>query len=460
MSHARPDRSHRLFHAYYAAVLAASVVLVGFLVVARRPESQDWLGWGFYFLILLLADTKLSESQARDGSKILSSRTLALSVLVLFGPLVAVAMDTGTSLVRGLLLRRSPARKMFFNIAMLALADGIAGLIYHALPFHDRFTTPLFLLPLAVALVTYSLVNSLIVTGIMSLDSGLPAREIWHRDIRWGALTGLMELPFTAIVILLFQQAGPWTLMIFVPIIWVIFSLGRAHKQQKEAHMASIAVLATTLEADEPYTHGHSYRVSQYAVTIGRAMGMSPRNLEVLEYGGLLHDIGKIAINNDIICKPGRLTDEEFATLAEHPAIGARIVEQIKFLPETVDIVRHHHERPDGKGYPDGLKGDEITLGSSIMNICDAFDAMTSDRSYRKALPVERALEELVKHRGTQFNAAVVDTVLALHRRGEFDIIPDSAVEKVIRQIQRVGEPPVRAVPTPTKEDPVHEVQR
>jgi len=218
-------------------------------------------------------------------------------------------------------------------------------------------------------------------------------------------------------------------------------------------------VLATTLEADEPYTHGHSYRVAQYGVTIARAMGMTPAELEMLEYGGLLHDIGKIAITNEIICKPGRLTDEEFSTLAEHPAIGARIVEQIKFMPETVDLVRHHHERVDGKGYPDGLKGDEISLGSSILMVADAFDAMTSDRSYRKALPLDRALAELEKYKGTQFRTDIVDTVISLHQRGEFGIIPDSEVQQVIREIQQVGRP------SPDdgamlQEAEVHEVQR
>ncbi len=432
--------------------------LLAYLAIAHRPEQAEWLGWSFYVLVILVADTKMAEAQLRGGGKILSSRTLTLSMLVLFGPLVAVVMDAGSTLFRGLVLRATPPRKMFFNMAMLAIAAGTAGLAYHALPLSGEFGNALFLAPLLVALLSYSLINSAVVTGIMSLDRQMPFREVWHRDIRWGLAAGLMELPFTAIVILLYRQAGPWTLLLYLPIIWVIFAMSRAHKQQKEAHMASIAVLATTLEADEPYTHGHSYRVAQYAVTIGRAMGMSPAELELLEYGGLLHDIGKIAVTNDIICKPGRLTDEEFATLAEHPAIGARIVEQIKFLPETVDLVRHHHERPDGKGYPDGLRGEQISLGASILNVCDAFDAMTSDRSYRQALHVDKALSELRKYRGNQFNADVVDTVMTLYERGEFDVIPDSDVEKVIRQIQQVAHP----APIPAEkatETEVHEIR-
>ena len=458
LSTAHAVKSRRAFHVYYYGVIAAAAGLTTYLALQHRPDTTNWPGWLFYFAVILAADSRFAITQIRDGGKVLASRTLALSMLVLFGPLVAVVMDTGSALFRGLVLKASPPRKMFFNMAMLAVADGIAGLVYMNLPFNDRFATPLFLIPLILTMWAYSLVNSMIVTGIMSLDRDVPLREIWHRDISRSALAGGMELPFTAIIILLYLQAGPWTLLIYVPIIWIFFALNRAQMQQREAHMASIAVLATTLEADEPYTHGHSYRVSQYAITIGRAMGMNPGELETLEYGGLLHDIGKIAITNEIICKPGRLTDDEFSVLAEHPAIGAKIVEQIKFLPETIDLVRHHHERPDGKGYPDGLKGDEISLGSGILNVCDAFDAMTSDRSYRAALPLEKAFEEFRKYRGTQFNAAVVDTVLELHRRGEFDVIPDSAVEKVIRQIQRVGEPVRKKAPEKTKEVEVHEV--
>ena len=180
-------------------------------------------------------------------------------------------------------------------------------------------------------------------------------------------------------------------------------------------------LIRTALEADEPYTPGHSYRVAKYAVRIGKSLGMQEQELEILEYGGLLHDIGKIAITNDIICKPGRLTDSEFEVIKTHPTIGADIVEQIKFLSDATELVRHHHERPDGRGYPHGLRAGEISLGCHILNVCDAFDAMSSDRPYRKALTVEQAMEELVRYKGTQFDEQVVDSMLKLYHQGEFN---------------------------------------
>jgi putative nucleotidyltransferase with HDIG domain len=451
----------RLFSAFYIASVAAGTATLGWLAWKHVPTSSDTFGWVFFFLILLFADTKMAEAQMRGGGRVLSSRTLDLSMVVLFGPLVACVAEVLSAVFRGIILKSSPPKKVFFNASMLVLAAASAGLVYEATPFNERFDSPLFLIPLLAALLTYSMVNTFMVTTIMSLDRGIPFREIWFRDFSWSGAKGMMEVPFTAMVILLYMQAGAWTLLIYLPIIAVIYMSAKAVKSTREAHMASIAVLATTLEVDEPYTHGHSYRVAQYSVSIGRAMGMSPRELETMEIGGLLHDIGKIAITNDIICKPGRLTSEEFSTLAEHPAIGARIVEQIKFLPDTVDLVRHHHERVDGKGYPDGLSGDEISLGASIMMVADAFDAMTSDRSYRKALPIDRALGELQKYSGTQFRTDVVETILAMHERGEFDIIPDSDIQQVICEIQRVSDPDTKTkvqpqpAPQATHDEPV-----
>ncbi len=445
----------RVFRAFYGTTVMAGLAMLGMLAVEGRVTTSDPLGWAFFFMVLLFADTKMAEAQVRGGGRVLSSRTLDLSMVVLFGPLVACAAEALSALFRGFVMKSAPPRKVIFNTAMLVIAAGSAGLVYRVMPWHDRYESPLFLVPLLAALVTYSFVNTFLVTSVMSLDRGIPFREVWFRDFRWGGARGMMELPFTAMVILLYMQAGAWTLTIYLPIIAVIYVSAKAVKSTREAHMASIAVLATTLEADEPYTHGHSYRVAQYGVTMGRAMGMSPSELETLEYGGLLHDIGKIAISNEIICKPGRLTDDEFGILAEHPAIGARIVEQIKFLPETVDLVRHHHERVDGKGYPDGLKGDEISLGASILMVADAFDAMTSDRSYRKALPIERAIAELDKYKGTQFRQDVVDTLVQLHQRGEFDIIPDSSVQQVIREIQQVAQPDA----APKKDELVQEAE-
>ena len=450
MSRARQIRKRIPFYLYYSASLIGGAVMLYHLMGHHLPDRVDWLGLGAFFLVLFFADTKLAEPQVRQGGKVLSSRTLDISMVVLFGPALAVAVEAVSTLLRGVALRRSTVQKSFFNSSMMVLAAGSAGLVFEKLPWHDQFGGPLFLLPLMAALLVYTLVNTIMVTAVMGIDRRIPLGEIWSQHFSWGALRGLTEFPFAAMVILLYKQAGAWTLLIYLFPIFVIFQSVKLFQEMKEAHINSIAALTTTLEANEPYTHGHSYRVSKYAVRIGRAMGLSHRELEILEYGGLLHDIGKIAITNDIICKPGRLTEEEFSQMTAHPSIGADIVQQIKFLQDTADIVRHHHERPDGKGYPDSLVEEDISIGANIMNVCDAFDAMTSDRSYRKALPLEKAVAELIRCRGTQFHAEVVDTLVKLHERGEFDVITD--IRGMMLEIQQVAgnvrPQPVLARPT------------
>ena len=330
-------------------------------------------------------------------------------------------MEAVSALVRGLVLRGSSPRKAVFNSAMLSTAAGVAGLVYYALPWSDRFDGPLFFVPLAAAMLAHSVVNQLMLGAIISLDAKIPFERVYRRSYNWARLRTLLDLPFAAMVVLLYQQAGAWTLLLFLFPVLALYQSDRLYHRNKEAHINSIAALTTALEADEPYTHGHSYRVAKYAVRIGKALGMQEQELEILEYGGLLHDIGKIAITNDIICKPGRLTDSEFEVIKTHPTIGADIVEQIKFLSDATELVRHHHERPDGRGYPHGLRAGEISLGCHILNVCDAFDAMSSDRPYRKALTVEQAIEELVRYKGTQFDEQVVDSMLKLYHQGEFN---------------------------------------
>lgn len=150
--------------------------------------------------------------------------------------------------------------------------------------------------------------------------------------------------------------------------------------------------LARTIDAKDKYTEGHTERVSQYAVFLGERVGLSDRTLETLRIGALIHDLGKIGIDLDILNKPGKLTDDELAQIRLHPALGQQICSPLKALQEVADIIRHHHEKLDGSGYPDGLSGDQISLHARIVSIVDIFDALTTERSYRDALPVEEAM--------------------------------------------------------------------
>lgn len=177
-----------------------------------------------------------------------------------------------------------------------------------------------------------------------------------------------------------------------------------------QTYIFTLRALVTALDTRDEETQGHSLRVVKYALRLAELMGISDeQQLKVLEYGSLLHDIGKIGIPDAILKKPGKLTDEEWTVMKTHPTVGYKILHRIEFLEEASQIVLHHHERWDGTGYPEGLKGEAIPLGSRIFAVADTVDAMTSERPYRKALSFEVASEELKKFKGIQFDTRVVD---------------------------------------------------
>jgi len=318
----------------------------------------------------------------------------------------------------------------------ISLAAGLAGWIFHAMPFSGDLTSPLFLVPAVVSHLVFSGVNMGLAAIVISLSESRTLDEVLRSVFSWHFLSGVISAPLSSFLIFSYGFAGLWSLLLFGIPLYIVYQAHRLFEDMKESHKNTVAALTTALEADEPYTHGHSYRVAQYAVAIGRRMGISGRELETLEYAGMLHDIGKIAITNDIVCKPARLTRDEFDILSAHPAIGGEIVEQMKFLKEAAHLVRHHHERPDGQGYPDGLQGEEIGLGSSILNLCDAVDAMCSNRPYRAALTLEQCVEEVQRFRGTQFEARVVDTFVEMVEEGTFQVIAQA--DGAARTIQAI----------------------
>ncbi len=180
--------------------------------------------------------------------------------------------------------------------------------------------------------------------------------------------------------------------------------------------MNAVTALALALDAKDEYTSGHSGRVSEISVIIAKELGMSDTAIENIRLAGLIHDIGKIGVKEEILNKPGALTVQEFEHIKTHPVIGERILKPIVEEREILDMVRLHHERFDGRGYPDGLSGERIPRGAAIMALGDAYDAMTSDRPYRKSLGNSIAVEEIKKGYGTQFTPGVVDAFLRAER--------------------------------------------
>lgn len=182
----------------------------------------------------------------------------------------------------------------------------------------------------------------------------------------------------------------------------------RLYSELQSTYLSTIKVLVSTIEAKDSYTRGHTERVAGYARMIAEEMDLPNKEKEIVSFGAALHDIGKLGVYENILNKPGDLTDNEWEIVRSHPEVGANIIKNMKFLEAACDLVRHHHERLDGKGYPDKLRGEEISLGARIVAVADSFDAMTSDRPYRKAFTIDEALEQLKLQR-EKFDLDIVE---------------------------------------------------
>jgi len=182
-----------------------------------------------------------------------------------------------------------------------------------------------------------------------------------------------------------------------------------------KSYVNTIKAISGAVDARDPYTAGHSSRVTKISLAIGKELGLSKDDLQNLEYATLFHDIGKIGVSDNILNKPGKLTADEFDLMRKHPLIGVRILQDIEFLEKSLPIIKHHHERVDGTGYPDGLSDSEIPFGARILAIADTFDAMITDRPYRKGVSEQKAIQEIIRNKGSQFDSELVDVFIKIY---------------------------------------------
>jgi HD-GYP domain-containing protein (c-di-GMP phosphodiesterase class II) len=297
------------------------------------------------------------------------------------------------------------------NHAALALPAILAGwVIWAARPAgHDPLTE---LIVTLVGTLTYFAFNLFFVSLIISFRSQRPIREFLTRAETsgiWVNLVSLAPLGWLMARIYELPGAGWWTAVLFGLPLFTIRLAYQRFVEMREMFTQTIGALAEAVDKRDPYTSKHSQRVRSISVDIGRQMRVSASELEALEWGGLLHDVGKIGVPDNVLLKQGKLTREERITMNAHPVLGAQIIGPVDRLAPELPVIRHHHEWYNGSGYPDRLMGDEIPKLARILHVADAFEAMTADRPYRKALSTEQALGELRKFAGVQFDPEVVD---------------------------------------------------
>lgn len=344
---------------------------------------------------------------------------IEIATIVVGGPLLATTASGLAFLLRApnipgrgyVHVLNLPFYKSLFNVAQSIIVTALTSLCY--LRFGGKigaFTA----LPTIIILLLGIILNTSIISAFISLSEKKDFINTWVGNIRGIFPSAIAVGTLGIIVALAFIGYGYWAVILFFgPLLLARYSF-RLYMEMRNLYLSTIQALNKTVEAKDPYTSRHANRVGEYAVALAEAFELPFTSIENIRTAAILHDIGKIGINDSILNKASRLTAEEYQEIMKHPSIGADIICKVDFLKDITVIVKHHHERYDGKGYPDGLCGEEIPIEASVLMIADSYDAMTSDRPYRKALTKEDAIEELRKNAGTQFHPELVKKFISI----------------------------------------------
>ena len=337
----------------------------------------------------------------------------------------ALTLGAVSMLAQSLYPARPTAIQLAFNVCAGALSTALAYLVYHNYVANEYIVSRPLILCLAAT--TYFIVNAGSIAAVISFSEGKPLRRILIDCYFWSFPYYLLGAGIAG-VIGWFNREFNWeTSLLFVPAIYLIYRsyrlyLGKLEDEKRhveeiaDLHLRTIEALALAIEAKDQTTHEHLQRVRIYAIEVAKELGMAGTDLEALHAASLLHDIGKLAVPEHIIAKPGRLTPEEFEKMKIHTVVGAEILERVRFPYPVVPIVRAHHEKWDGSGYPYGLKGAEIPLGARILSAVDFLDALASDRQYRRAMPLDEVMKRLAVESGKSFDPKVVDVLKNRYR--------------------------------------------
>jgi hypothetical protein len=397
------------------------VVAVAAVLIIRGPFG-DFAWWREVAVLgLLLVVFESTATLLRPGQLAWSPNSSAtLAAAVLTGPVGAAIVGACTMFS----MRRGPsAAQRAFNTGMMALSAYLAGRVFVAMGGHVGMPSsqsfPSIIGPFAVAAVVHVVTNHVLLAGVLWLTGG---RDAAGRHAPLGMTVRLVASDlcygaFGLLIAALWSVVGLFApVLILIPLFVARWAVAQIVEQQR-AYEATVGALCQAVETKDFYTRGHSDRVSRGSVMIAREIGMGSERVEAIRYAGMLHDVGKLGVPTRVLQKNGKLTEEEYAAIQLHPIRGLDIVREIGFLDEALAGIMHHHERIDGRGYPMGLAGDEIPEFARVLAVADAFDSMTSNRSYRGARPVAEAIAELRKWAGTQFDPAFVDAFVAAIKR-------------------------------------------
>jgi len=377
-------------------------------------QSTDLLKFFCYLTVALLASSLKIKLPGVNGTMSVNFLFILLGVLELS---FAETLVIGFAAVFAQCYPRSSNLKpihVIFNLSQLPVGTAIAYGVFRLVSAH--FHGPLVL---ALVAMSYFIFNTLVMSVIIRLTEARPILKVWSECYFWSFPYYLVGAAIVGLVNFLNQHVGWQSSLLVLPPVYLIYRsyrlyLGKLEDEKRHAekvsslHLKTIEALALAIEAKDHTTHDHLQRVSVYAMELARDLKLSDDEMEALEAASVLHDIGKLAVPEHIISKPGKLTPDEFEKMKVHTIVGAEILEQVEFPYPVVPIVRAHHEKWDGSGYPAGLKGEEIPIGARILAAVDCLDALATDRQYRRGLPLHEAMAKVAAEAGKSFDPRVV----------------------------------------------------
>ena len=375
--------------------------------------SNIWLIFAFFLAISIFAEF-IPVDLPMAGS-ITIGFPIDFVLILVYGPVLAMLISAISAIISEVLEKKNTWYKIIFNASQYALSVGIAGIAYQyvggVVGFQDFFK---YILPAALCAFVYCFINLILVTLVIFLDRGGRIATIWRINFKDILSSYLAEAPIGFLMAIVYVEVGIFgILLFFLPLLLARRSF-ELYAKMRKVYLDTIRALAAAIDAKDPYTKGHSERVAETSIALAQELNLSDKDIENIEYTALLHDIGKIGIADNILGKNSSLTNKEFDKIKEHTVMGAKIIEPVDFLKNSYEAIYHHHEKYNGAGYPDGLKEKDIPLSARIISVADAYDAMGSDRPYRKKLNKVKILKELKDQSGKQFDPEVVKALISV----------------------------------------------
>ena len=407
----------------------AAIAIATYAAILMNWSQVSWFPILVFFVLIILADS-FPVTLPRGGSVTVSFAVNAASIL-LFQPFMVILISVAYEIFQ--LFRSKNRIKHFFNTAQLTTSAGLAAIVYGSLiPITADISLshiPAFVASMAVL----SILNHTFVTLILSFIEKEKPYTIWLVNIKWCTLTFVSMAPLGAFIAVIYINIGFWGLVLFLLPMILARHTFQSYMNMRETFLDTIKSLSLAIDAKDPYTKGHSSRVADYVTSLAAELKWPADRIEFLQYISLIHDVGKVAVPENILKKDSLLTENEYDIMKKHSAAGAEVIKDVKYFAAGSNIIRHHHERWDGTGYPDRIKGEDIPEGARILAVADAFDAMTTDRPYRKALDPKFALKELQDCAGTQFDPKVVEAFVRLYPKADFNMSHSEDPETVTK---------------------------